>query len=511
MAYQAPYGAPPQQQYGAPPSHSPQPPYGQQQYGAPPPQQQYGAPPPQQYGAPQQQYGAPPPQQPPYGQQGYQQPQQPQYGAPPPQQYGAPQQQQGQYGAPPGPPPGQYAPPQQPPYGQQAQQGQYPPPQLPAYGQQPQGYQQPPYGAPSPQAGGYGVPPQQAPGGYGAPQQQYPPQQNYGAPQQQYTQPTPPSLGYGPPQHIAYDGVADAEALKKAMKGFGTNEALLIKTLADKDPLQTAVIQRVYQERFKKNLINEIKSEVSGAFEDGLTAIVRGPLAQDVLLLLQATDGPGTKEAVLNDVLLGRSNADMRAIKEAYTKTYRRSLEADIKADLSMKTERHFLMVLGATRNEESSPVIPQQIDQDVLELYKATEGKTGTDELLVCQIFTQRSNAQLAAIAHTYKQKYQRDLEVVIKKEFSGHMEDALLYQLRTGVDKAMRDAVLLEETMSGAGTKDNLLVNRVIRAHWDRNHMSQVKGAYKARYRTDLARRIKGETSGDYEKLMIACIGEQ
>ncbi|CZT41927.1 related to annexin XIV [Rhynchosporium secalis] len=488
MAYQPPYGAPPgqgQYQYGAPP---PQQQYGQpQQYGAPPPQQ-YGAPPPQQqYGAPpQQQYGAPP-QQPPYGQPGYQQPQQPQYGAPP-----------GQYGAPPGPPPGQYAPPQQPPYGQQ---GQYPP-QQPPYGQQQQ------YGAPPPQQ--YGAPPPQQ-GAYGAPPQQQYPQQGYGVSQQQYTQPTPPSLGYGPAQHIPYDGIADADALRKAMKGIGTNEKALIAVLADKDPLQTAVLQRVYQERHTKNLINEVKSEVSGYFEDGLTAIIRGPLAQDVMLLLQATDGPGTKELVLNDVLLGRSNADMRAIKEAYTRTYRRSLEADIKADLSMKTERHFLMVLGATRNEESSPVIPQQIDQDVLEIYKATEGKMGTDELLVCQILTQRSNAQIAAIAHTYKQKYQRDLEVVIKKEFSGHMESALLYQLRTGVDKAMRDAVLLEETMSGIGTKDNLLVNRVIRAHWDRNHMNQVKGAYKARYRTDLARRIKGETSGDYERLMIACIYER
>lgn len=224
-------------------------------------------------------------------------------------------------------------------------------------------------------------------------------------------------MGYGPAQHIPYDGIADAEALKKAMKGFGTNEKLLIQTLADKDPLQTAVIQRVYQERFKKNLITEVKGEVSGAFEDGLTAIIRGPLAQDVALLFQAMDGPGTKETVLNDVLLGRSNADMKAIKEAYHKTFRRNLEADIKADLSMKTERHFLMVLAANRNEESTPVIPQQIEQDVLELYKATEGKTGTDELLVCQIMTQRSNAQIAAIAHTYKQKYQRDLETVIKK----------------------------------------------------------------------------------------------
>lgn len=88
--------------------------------------------------------------------------------------------------------------------------------------------------------------------------------------------------------------------------------------------------------------------------------------------------------------------------------------------------------------------------------------------------------------------------------------MELALLQQLRTGTDKAMRDAMLLEDAMSGAGTKDHLLVNRVVRVHWDRNHMQQVKGAYQHKYHKSLTSRIKGETSGDYEKLMVACLGE-
>jgi hypothetical protein len=43
--------------------------------------------------------------------------------------------------------------------------------------------------------------------------------------------------------------------------------------------------------------------------------------------------------------------------------------------------------------------------------------------------------------------------------------MEDALLYQLRTAVDKYMHHAQLLEETMAGAGTRDALLISRVVR----------------------------------------------
>lgn len=43
--------------------------------------------------------------------------------------------------------------------------------------------------------------------------------------------------------------------------------------------------------------------------------------------------------------------------------------------------------------------------------------------------------------------------------------MEDALLFQLREAVDKYMHHAQLLEDTMAGAGTKDSLLISRVVR----------------------------------------------
>lgn len=88
--------------------------------------------------------------------------------------------------------------------------------------------------------------------------------------------------------------------------------------------------------------------------------------------------------------------------------------------------------------------------------------------------------------------------------------MRDALLFQLRHGVDKYMHAADLLEESMAGLGTKDHLLVSRVVRYHWDRNMLANVKGAYQQKYRRSLASRIKGETSGDYQRLMVACVGE-
>lgn len=229
-------------------------------------------------------------------------------------------------------------------------------------------------------------------------------------------QPTPPSIGYGAPQIIQWDGTPDAQALRGAMKGFGTDEKTLINVLSRKDPLQIEVIRSTYERTFKRRLVEDIKSETRSWFEFGLVQLARGPLLADIHNLFDAMAGPGTKEIVMNDILLSRSNADLRAIKSAYQQTFRRSLENDVKGELSLKTERHFLIVLAANRAEDSAPVNPQQVEEDVMNIYRATEGKVGTDEILVCSILSNRNDNQIRAVAHTYKQKFNRDLDTVIQ-----------------------------------------------------------------------------------------------
>lgn len=86
--------------------------------------------------------------------------------------------------------------------------------------------------------------------------------------------------------------------------------------------------------------------------------------------------------------------------------------------------------------------------------------------------------------------------------------MKQALVQMVRAAVDPAMRDALRLEECMAGPGTKDEMLVARVVGMHWDRGRVGQVRGAYKARFQRELVGRVRGETSGDYEKLLVAMI---
>lgn len=304
------------------------------------------------------------------------------------------------------------------------------------------------------------------------------------------------------------DASRDADALRAAMKGFGTDEKTLIRILSKPDPLQIALLRNTYNTRLRRNLEADVKSETSKYFCDGLVAIIQGPLGHDVHEVNRSIKGIGTKESVLNDVLIGRSNADMRAIKQAYQETFRKSLESEVKGDLSMKTEQLFGLIMAATRAEESSPIDPNQVDRDTQDLHRAMDARIGTDQITVCSILSQRSDGQVRAIAHHWKQKYHSDIEKVIASEFSGHMEDALLLMVRRATDRAMSDALQLEEAMAGMGTKDNLLVARIVRLHWNRQHMDQVKRAYQHRFKRDLISRVKGEISGDYEDLMVSCL---
>ncbi|PYH95241.1 annexin ANXC3.2 [Aspergillus ellipticus CBS 707.79] len=402
---------------------------------------------------------------------------------------------QQQYMQPQAPPNQGYPPYGQPPYPQ----GPPPPGQQNFYQGPPQGYHHAP---PPPQAYQQGPPPQGAPGHFRA-ASPYPPQ-----PQFQGPIPSVPSPGYVPGQQALGDFRAQADQLRRAMKGFGTDEKALIQALAKLDPLQMSAVRSTYAQHIRRDLYKDVKSETSGYFRQGLLAIIDGPLTHDTTCARDAVQGIGTKEWLLNDILLSRSNADLNSIKSTYERTYKRPLQKDVEGDLSFKTLSLFSMVLRATRHEESAPLDPRIIEAEAQSLHAATAARMVNNAEEVCGIFSRSSDAELRAINQAFSARYNIQLDKHIDKEFSGHMKDALLHMLRTALDPAMYDAEQLEDCMKGMGTKDEKLVTRVVRLHWNPQHMDQVKRAYRVRYNRDLLDRVKGETSGDYQRLMLALL---
>lgn len=309
-------------------------------------------------------------------------------------------------------------------------------------------------------------------------------------------------------QTAQIDVLRDVEAIRKAMKGFGTDEKALIAILSNKDPIQINTIRTQFDQRFMRSMVTDLQKETSGYFEKGLVQIARGPLDTDCYNLMESMKGLGTKEAIIDDVLIGRSNADINAIKHRYHQLFKRTLEADLRGDLSAGTEQMYLMIVAARRKEDSYPVLPQEIEQAVTDLQASLGTLISKNAAAVCELLVTKNDAQLRAMAQSYEQRFRKSLDTALKAAFSGHMEDALRLLVKRACNRAEAEAMRLEEAMAGLGTKDELLVQRVVRCHWDRGFMNAVNGEYKRLYRKELYKRIEGETRGDYEKLMVACV---
>ena len=108
-------------------------------------------------------------------------------------------------------------------------------------------------------------------------------------------------------------------------------------------------LRKAFEAQVGKPLVKVIEKETSGWFEYGLRGLVLGPLGFDVWLLHRACDGAGTHEDLLTEVLAGRSNEDIVALKAEYQRTYHHDLAHVIRGELSMKTERMFNMILAVT------------------------------------------------------------------------------------------------------------------------------------------------------------------
>lgn len=215
----------------------------------------------------------------------------------------------------------------------------------------------------------------------------------------------------------------------------------------------------------------------------------------------------GTNEAMLTEAVLLKSTEQIRQMRSVYQHLYGVGMDRAIKDDLSFQTKDFFVMALEADKQPEYVPIDPLYAQSSAETIYNATLNRIGTKERDVCRILARANVSQIRAINYEFT-RFHGPLVDCIKSEFSGHMRDALLFIVEGALDPVNRDARLLEQAMKGLGTKDDLLIMRLVRCHWNRIHMESVKNAYQQRYGKSLLKRVHGETSGNYRQFLEALI---
>ncbi|XP_005389942.1 PREDICTED: annexin A11 [Chinchilla lanigera] len=303
-----------------------------------------------------------------------------------------------------------------------------------------------------------------------------------------------------------FDPLRDAEVLRKAMKGFGTNEQAIIDCLGSRSNKQRQQISLSFKTAYGKDLIKDLKSELSGNFEKTILALMKTPVLFDVSEIKEAIKGAGTDEACLIEILASRSNEHIRELSRAYKAEHKKTLEEAIRSDTSGHFQR-LLISLSQGNRDESTNVDMSLVQRDVQELYAAGENRLGTDESKFNAILCSRSRAHLVAVFNEYQRMTGRDIEKSICREMSGDLEQGMLAVVKCLKNTPAFFAERLNKAMRGAGTKDRTLIRIMVsRSEVD---LLDIRAEYKRMYGKSLYHDITGDTSGDYRKILLKICG--
>ncbi|KAM7535549.1 hypothetical protein Aperf_G00000090445 [Anoplocephala perfoliata] len=304
-----------------------------------------------------------------------------------------------------------------------------------------------------------------------------------------------------------FDPGQDAEDLRKAMKGLGTDEARIISILSKRSAEQRVEIAIKYRASFGKDLIANLKSELSGKFEDLVLLSIASIPEMLATTIHQAVKGAGTDEQLLIQAIMPYSNQIVGGIPAAYQKRFGRDVMKDVQSDTSGDFEKILIAMLQGQR-EENTNVDMNQAASDAEALHEAGEKRAGTEEAVFTRLLAQRSFEHIKAIDQCYQQKYGHALEKAIDKETSGSYKDTLLYTVRFAVDKNELLADWFYKSMKGLGTADWSLMQLTLgRSEID---LQDVKDAYQRKYGKSLVKAIEGDTSGDYKRMLTALVGK-
>ncbi|XP_013787889.1 annexin A4-like [Limulus polyphemus] len=288
------------------------------------------------------------------------------------------------------------------------------------------------------------------------------------------------------------------------MEGLGTDEQPMIDILAHRTGSQRQEIALSYKTQFGQDLIEDLKSELSGNFEDALVALLT-PLTEYLASELnKALSGLGTKEDTLIEILCTRRNDEIKAITETYERLFERSLEDDIKSDTSGDFER--LMVSMTTAGREEGPADPDQARTDAEALHEAGVEKWGTDESTFNSVMCSRSYPHLRRVFWEYEQIAGQSILDAIDSEMSGDLKTGMLTLAKCVDNIPLYFAEKLHKAIEGAGTEDQVLV-RIITTRCEID-MIQIKHEYKKLYDKSLEEAVSDDTSGDYRKLLVTLV---
>ncbi|XP_074286497.1 annexin-like protein RJ4 [Silene latifolia] len=304
------------------------------------------------------------------------------------------------------------------------------------------------------------------------------------------------------PDHC--DPFVDAEALRKACQGWGTDEKGIIEVICHRNAAQRKVIKETYEQQYSENLIKRLEDELSGDFERAVYRWMLEPYEREAVLANVALKKSDYK--VIIELSCTPSAEELLLFKRAYQARYLHSLEEDV-ASYFTGDMRKLLLLLVSVHRHESEVTDPKLAETEAEILHNCIKDKEYNHDEIV-RILTTRSKSQLIATFYQFRDAHGSP----ITKSLAGDKDQDFVSALHTVIRCIKSPIKYLERVLSHAmhtrGTDEDAITRVLVtRAEKD---LAKVEELFYKRNSVTLEHAIAKETRGDYERFLLTILGK-
>lgn len=292
----------------------------------------------------------------------------------------------------------------------------------------------------------------------------------------------------------------EAQELKEILVNKGKDDEL-IQLTTKRNLDERLKIKDIYISTFGNNLIEDLKTKLSGKTEDAFVALYTDLAEYDADCCKNAIKGLGTDEDCLIEIIGTRPGWFLKKVKEKYLEKYKVELEKDVIGDTSGIFQKLLVALLQCSRRTNKQP--------DLAECEKIAQNlfsKDKKDDPEFIKYFANSSPHELLEIARAYHKNTNKLLMKGIEDEFSSDERKLLQTILYSNISPSEYFASKLRKAIEGFGTDHKSLIRIVVgRSDVD---IPLIKQYYNLLYKKDLIEDIKSEISGEYQKLVLAIL---
>ena len=288
----------------------------------------------------------------------------------------------------------------------------------------------------------------------------------------------------------------------------GKDEQAMIDIVLNNTTSERVKLREDYKAKTGRELLDDFKNSFGeGDFFDTVTGVFKSPAEYDADLLYKAMKGIGSDKDIITEVLCFRNPERINQIKEKFQEKYGKDLVAEIKSETSGDYQKIVLKLLEGDRTQDGKADV-EKCSGIADELYKAGEGKIGTDESIFIKYFTSLSPNELLIVCKEYHKKYKKNMLDVIENEFGGNEKKLLTVMLYALFSPSEFFAKQIMESIKGIGTDDVKLIRSVITRY--SIDMKKVKKYFKKMYNKELLDEVKDDVNGSYGRILEALINK-